>query len=49
MDMDDAGVSLKHILGQLLFLIYINDLSGMVTSNVNPFVGDTWLFLVFHS
>ena len=36
------------ILGPLLFLIYIKDLSGDLSSNVKLFADDTFLFYVVH-
>lgn len=38
----------RPILGPLLFLIYINNLSDIFTFNAKLFAGDTLLFSVVH-
>ena len=43
-----GGVPQGSILGPLLFLIYVNDLSGNLTRNARFFPDDTSLFSVVH-
>ena len=43
-----AGVQQGSIIGTLLLLIYINDLSSYLSSNVKLFADDARLFSVIH-
>ena len=43
-----AGVRQGSILGPLVFLIYVNDLSDNLTSNAKLFSDNTSLFSVVH-
>ena len=44
----NAGVPQSFILGNLLFLIYINDLTEGLSSNAKLFADHTTLFSVIH-
>ena len=43
-----AGIAQGSILGPVLFLIYINDLSDNLTSYAKGFADDTSLFSIVH-
>ena len=42
-----AGVPEGSIVGPLLFLVYINDLSSRLKSNAKLFADDTFVFTIF--
>ena len=44
----NTGILERSVLGPLLFLVYINDLTDLLSSNAKLFADDTSLFSVIH-
>ena len=40
-----SGIQQRSVFGPMLFIIFVNDMPEVMTSNINTFVDDTKIFL----